>query len=1108
MKRLLTAGLIISLLTGLLPAAPRAQTDTVYEVARFTAAEKTFTISNTAEKQQALSSDWRYADGADASSGVDVTPHDPANLRLELDLFLSKEGTDEADETLFAGGQAQLRSPDAPGENNSRWMLADQHLKSGANHLSFAFEDLTDNKGHLDLSRISRFMLYIDSLNKQVGIFTMTLSNVRIVDITGFRPQGEGAAIAAPSEGMPGDEPILYNRNAAAQGADPTGQADSTQAIQSSLDAVGKTGGVVLLPAGRYRVEGTLTIPEGVTLRGEWQNPDAGGLGRGTILMAYAGRGETNPETNALIQLKKGTSLQNISVWYPDQEAAAPVPYPAAILGMGHNYIHNVTLYNAYIGLYDRHCSSLLVRGLYGTVLHTGIDAAEGYDIPRIEEVAFDTSYWIGSGLPGAPAGLQADQLSSYTRERVAGIRTGRQDGGYWYDIRVANAKYGCLIQDGGIYIGALTTRRVQYGVYVTGISYPGLELTYSDIEASVNGLYYKVPNRETVAVSKTVFRGADTPVYGAAAGSFGVNLNDCTLFGWREQAIRMDGGNLTVSGCTFTDSGQAVVLLKPVRQAVLTGNRFTDAARAVTADEATLLVRDDENHDVPAMPEYEHPAVPACRAGSDRIFLAGDYGAVTGGVQDCTGAIQAALDDAGKTGGIVYLPGGVYRLNGSLRIPQGVELRGSFEGPHFGNSTMKGTQLYVYAGGGQPDGAPLLDMGEDAGVSGITVFYPEQGFSDKLAGARGVKAYPATIRANKGGFIRNMALINAYTGVDAMNSRCDALVVSDVSGMALYQGMTLGHGTRGGAVRNFHLNSSGWVQQSGYANAPTGAKVSEDQTEQQAFEEYLTRTVTEFTLGDARDVHFFSCFGIDIATDIRLIRDPYTGGSFEGTTWGVVFDGSYNGIVAEDGCTAKLTMLGTMGIFNKQGGGYNVITKPGFTGHIRLMTAGELGGGSKLALVEGGHVELVQVFSSSAFNGVCRAGGRLDFVGSTIITQYGDDDGNTPDITYEKGAKGVAAANLDCMERLNIRMQPGTSAMKRLNGREHPDAADWRRPGDVNGDGDLTAQDALLALQSATQKITLDESARQAADVDGDDGVTGTDALLILQAATGKIEL
>lgn len=1109
MKRFLAMCLSAILLAGLLPAQSMAQNGEGYVASRFSAAEKTFSITNTEEKQQALSTGWQYADGTDATSGIDLSAHDPANLRLEVSITLSMAGTSAADETLFAAGQVQLRSPDTPQEHNSRWLLNGQGLKSGENHLSFSFEDLKENKGQLDLSNVNRFLLYIDSLNKAVGTFTMTLTDVRIVDTTGFKPAGTAAAaVAEPSPGMPGDEPILYNRNAVDKGADPSGQADSTDAIQSSLNEVAKTGGVVFLPAGRYRVEGILSVPEGVTLRGEWRNPDEGGLGQGTILMAYAGRGETDPEAKAFIQLKKGTSLQSVGVWYPEQDAADIQPYPAAIRGEGHNYIHNITLYNAYIGFYDHHCSSLLVRGLYGTVLSTGIDAAEGYDIPRIEEVSFDTAYWIDSGLPGAPAGLAADRLNSYARERVTGILTGRQDGGYWYDLTIANARYGCYIENGGIYIGALTTRKVQYGVYVTGISYPGLELTYSDIEASINGLYYAVPERETAVISKTSFRGADTAVYGVGTGRYGINLNDCTLSGWRDQAIRMNGGNLTVSGSAFEGSGGAILLQKPVSQAVLTGNRFADADRAVSAEVSTRLVRNDSSRDVPSMPDYDHPAVPVCRAGSDQIYLAGDYGAVTGGVQDCTGAIQAALDDAGKTGGIVYLPGGIYRLNGSLLIPKGVELRGSFEGPHFGNSTMKGTQLYVYAGKGQADDTPLLDMGEGAGVSGMTVFYPEQGFSDKLTDSRGIKAYPAAIRANRGSFIRNMALVNAYTGIDAMTNRCDSLVISDVSGMALYQGMSLGHGTRGGAVRNFHLNSSGWVQQSGYANAPTGASVSADQTEQQAFEDYLTRTVTEFTLGDAQDVHFFSCFGIDIATDIRLIQDPYTGGSFKGTTWGVVFDGSYNGIVAEDGCDAQLTMLGTMGIFNKQGGGYNVVTRPGFTGHIRLMTAGELGGGSKLALVEGGHVEMVQVFSSSAFNGVCRAGGRLDFVGSTIITQYGDDDGNTPDITYEKGASGLASANLDCMERLNIRLLPGSAAIKRLNGREHPDAADWRCRGDINGDGEVTAEDALLALQYATRKIGLDEDAILAGDADGDGHVTAGDALLILQGATGKIVL
>jgi hypothetical protein len=61
-------------------------------------------------------------------------------------------------------------------------------------------------------------------------------------------------------------------------GADPTGGADSTGAIQAALcsfgtlgtgaDYVQGTGGVVYLPAGYYAISNTLIVPSGVTLRG------------------------------------------------------------------------------------------------------------------------------------------------------------------------------------------------------------------------------------------------------------------------------------------------------------------------------------------------------------------------------------------------------------------------------------------------------------------------------------------------------------------------------------------------------------------------------------------------------------------------------------------------------------------------------------------------------------------------------------------------------------------------------------------------------------------------------------------------------------------------
>lgn len=60
--------------------------------------------------------------------------------------------------------------------------------------------------------------------------------------------------------------------------------------------------------------------------------------------------------------------------------------------------------------------------------------------------------------------------------------------------------------------------------------------------------------------------------------------------------------------------------------------------------------------------------------------------------------------------------------------------------------------------------------------------------------------------------------------------------------------------------------------------------------------------------------------------------------------------------------------------------------------------------------------------------------------------------------------------------------------------------------PGDVSGDGKVASEDALMALQAATGKITLTAKQQKAADVDRQAGVTANDALLILQYATQKI--
>lgn len=61
-------------------------------------------------------------------------------------------------------------------------------------------------------------------------------------------------------------------------------------------------------------------------------------------------------------------------------------------------------------------------------------------------------------------------------------------------------------------------------------------------------------------------------------------------------------------------------------------------------------------------------------------------------------------------------------------------------------------------------------------------------------------------------------------------------------------------------------------------------------------------------------------------------------------------------------------------------------------------------------------------------------------------------------------------------------------------------------QPGDGNGDGRVTVEDALTALQATSQKITLTASQQQALDMDASDRVEAADALTILQIATGRL--
>lgn len=182
---------------------------------------------------------------------------------------------------------------------------------------------------------------------------------------------------------------------------------DDTNSIQQALDNAGNFGGgIVLLPAGTYKILGTLSIPPYVTLQGVFTSPAVYVPNKGTILLAYSGRG--NSSGVPFISLAGfNSSIVGLSIVYPEQnDPLNIIPYPWTIRGGSPKVncdnlsIQNVLLLNPYLGVDfgTFQCGRHLIRGLYGQPLQIGILIDQCYDVGRIEDVHF-WPFWNETAL-------------------------------------------------------------------------------------------------------------------------------------------------------------------------------------------------------------------------------------------------------------------------------------------------------------------------------------------------------------------------------------------------------------------------------------------------------------------------------------------------------------------------------------------------------------------------------------------------------------------------------------------------------------------------------------------------------------------------------------
>ena len=187
---------------------------------------------------------------------------------------------------------------------------------------------------------------------------------------------------------------------------------DNTAAFSAALEAARQAAGAtVYVPAGNYRFAGTLTVPAGCELRGCFDVPHHTVSG-GSVLMPLAGR--KSEGGTPFLRLEAGSGLRGVTVWYPEQDLADPVPYPWTVQALGPScWIEDVTLGNAWQGVdfWTHPSDGHVIRYLAGACLRRGLWVSKCDTEGWVEDLQFNPHYALRlhASLPRPPVAAHLD---------------------------------------------------------------------------------------------------------------------------------------------------------------------------------------------------------------------------------------------------------------------------------------------------------------------------------------------------------------------------------------------------------------------------------------------------------------------------------------------------------------------------------------------------------------------------------------------------------------------------------------------------------------------------------------------------------------------------
>ncbi len=234
-----------------------------------------------------------------------------------------------------------------------------------------------------------------------------------------------------------------------------------------------------------------------------------------------------------------------------------------------------------------------------------------------------------------------------------------------------------------------------------------------------------------------------------------------------------------------------------------------------------------------------------------------------TGG-KDVSAMLQELLDEAAKTGGVVYLPGGSYRLDNPITVPTGVELRGTAatatrEQQDYGI----GTRILAYYGlGGDADDTAMITLSEGSGIVGIRIAYPT------VTGGAPETAY-AIRGMGKDVYAVNMCMIGAGRGIDFAN--CDNHFIKKLTSFCIINDVRVGG--KNGVVTGF-LHNGTVRARIGFSAEKMSAGTGSDQNDTN----YYGRIhCTSFIVENAENQRIWNVFSYGVQHMVHTVNSKNT---------------------------------------------------------------------------------------------------------------------------------------------------------------------------------------------------------------------------------------